>query len=55
MKYFNNVAISTSTLLNPSVASIMAVFLGVGVWPGWLGWLGNAFVLAGTFAVVSRN
>ena len=55
MEYFSNIAISTATLLNPSIASVLAVFLGVGIWPGWLGWLGNTLVLIGTFAVVSQT
>ena len=52
MHYFSNIVIAVATLLEPVVAEITAVFLGVGVLPGWMGWLGNALVLFGTLIVV---
>ena len=52
MHYFSNVVIAVATLLEPVVAEITAVLLGVGVLPGWMGWLGNALVLFGTLTVV---
>ena len=54
MHYFSTVVIAVATLLEPVVAEITAVLLGVGVLPGWMGWLGNALVLFGTLTVVYR-
>lgn len=54
MHYFSNVVIAVATLLEPVVAEITAVMLGVGVLPGWMGWLGNVLVLFGTLTVVYR-
>ena len=54
MHYFSNLVIAVATLLEPVVAEITAVLLGVGVLPGWMGWLGNALVLLGTLTVVYR-
>jgi drug/metabolite transporter (DMT)-like permease len=54
MHYFSNLVISVATLLEPVVASLTAVALGVGDLPGWKGWLGNLFVIVGTLAVVYR-
>ena len=41
-----------ATLLEPVIATLTAVFLGVGLLPGTLGWVGNIMVAFGTFAVV---
>jgi drug/metabolite transporter (DMT)-like permease len=52
MQYFDNLVISVAALLEPAVAELTAVALGVGVLPGTMGWAGNAMVAFGTFAVV---
>lgn len=52
MQYFDNLIIAVATLLEPVIATLTAVFLGVGLLPGTLGWVGNAMVALGTFAVV---
>ncbi|KAL7578552.1 hypothetical protein ACA910_011610 [Epithemia clementina (nom. ined.)] len=52
MQYFDSLVISVAALMEPVVAELMACFLGVGLLPGWKGWLGNALVTAGTVAVV---
>lgn len=52
MHYFDNLVIAVCTLIKPVVAELMACLLGVGFLPGWKGWLGNALVICGTFAVV---
>lgn len=54
MHFFSTVIIAVATLLEPVVAELTAVLLGVGVLPGILGWLGNALVLFGTLTVVYR-
>jgi drug/metabolite transporter (DMT)-like permease len=55
MQYFDNLVISSATLLEPVVAELMASFVGVGSLPGWQGWLGNALVAVGTFAVIYKT
>jgi drug/metabolite transporter (DMT)-like permease len=52
MQFFDNLVICVAALMEPVVAESLAFMLGVGFLPGWLGWLGNALVLTGTFAVV---
>jgi drug/metabolite transporter (DMT)-like permease len=52
MQYFENMVISTAGLMEPVVAEAMAFAFGVGFLPHWKGWLGNAMVACGTFAVV---
>lgn len=52
MHYFDNLVISVAALLEPVVAELLAFMFGVGFLPGWKGWLGNALVAGGTFAVV---
>lgn len=52
MQYFENVIIAVATLLEPMIATIIAFVVGVGHLPGPWGWLGNVFVLVGTFLVV---
>ena len=54
MQYFENIVISVAALMEPVVAELTAVALGVGVLPGWMGWAGNGLVIAGTLAVVYR-
>ena len=54
MHYFSNLVISVATLMEPVVAELTAVALGVGVLPGWMGWIGNGLVIVGTLAVVYR-
>jgi drug/metabolite transporter (DMT)-like permease len=55
MQYFDNLVISSVALLEPVVAELMACLAGVGSLPGWQGWLGNALVALGTFAVIYKT
>lgn len=41
-----------AALLEPVVAAFTAVLMGVGVLPGFEGWVGNALVIFGTLAVL---
>jgi len=52
MQYFDNLIIAVATLLEPVIATLAAVILGVGLLPGSIGWVGNVMVALGTFAVV---
>jgi drug/metabolite transporter (DMT)-like permease len=54
MQFFDNLVICVAALMEPAVAELLAFVIGVGFLPGWKGWLGNALVAAGTFAVVYR-
>ena len=50
--YFSSVIIAVAALAEPVVASFTAVAMGVGVLPGFEGWVGNFLVIAGTLAVL---
>jgi drug/metabolite transporter (DMT)-like permease len=52
MQYFDNLVISVASLMEPVVAELIAAVMGVSTLPGPMGWLGNALVALGTFAVV---
>lgn len=52
MQYFDNIIIAVATLLEPMIATVIAVGIGVGEWPGVVGWAGNALVVMGTLCVV---
>mgnify|MGYP003875037459 CR=1 FL=1 len=52
MEYFDNIIIAVATLLEPMLATMIAYFLGVGDFPGTMGWIGNFLVAVGTLAVV---
>lgn len=52
MASFENIIIAVATLLEPMIASFIAFELKVGLLPGPLGWIGNVFVMMGTFFVV---
>lgn len=52
MKYFDTVVIAVATLMEPLMASLIAVAFHAGLLPGPLGWLGNFLVVAGTLGVV---
>lgn len=52
MQYFDNIVIAVATLLEPLIATVIAVGIGVGEWPGSLGWIGNLLVVLGTLGVV---
>jgi len=54
MQYFSNLVILVAGLAEPVVAELLAVCLGVGKLPEWKGWVGNALVAAGTFAVIYK-
>lgn len=55
MDHFDNFIISSAALMEPVIAEFMAVFLGVGHWPGLWGWLGNVFVASGTFVILYND
>ena len=52
MHYFSNLVILVAGLCEPVAAELIAVLIGVGVLPGWKGWLGNVLVMIGTISVV---
>lgn len=52
MQYFDNIIIAVATLLEPMIATLIAVVIGVGDLPGPLGWGGNVLVVLGTLGVV---
>ena len=52
MQYFDNIIIAVATLLEPMIATLIAVALHVGCLPGLLGWMGNFLVVLGTLGVV---
>eukprot|EP00977_Amphora_coffeiformis_P011123 scaffold2657_cov89-Amphora_coffeaeformis.AAC.17 len=52
MQYFDNIIIAVATLLEPLIATMIAVAIGVGELPGPLGWGGNVLVVLGTLGVV---
>jgi drug/metabolite transporter (DMT)-like permease len=52
MAYLDNIIISTATLCEPLLASMIAYTFNVGLLPGPRGWIGNLLVVAGTLAVV---
>ena len=52
MQYFDNIIIAVATLLEPLIATMIAVAIGVGELPGSLGWAGNFLVVCGTLGVV---
>ena len=53
MQDFDNLAIAVASLMEPVIAEIMALMLGVGTLPGVMGWIGNLMVMSGTIAVVT--
>lgn len=55
MQHFDNFVISSAALMEPVSAEFMAVFFGVGQWPGLWGWLGNVMVASGTFVVLYND
>jgi drug/metabolite transporter (DMT)-like permease len=54
MQYFDSLVIAVAGLLQPVVATFIAFFIGVGLLPGLMGWVGNLLVAGGTFAVVYK-
>lgn len=54
MKNFSNLVILVAGLLEPVVAEMIAVAIGVGDIPESKGWIGNALVIFGTIAVVYK-
>ena len=54
MQYFDALVISVAALMEPVVAELLACLMGVSALPGWMGWMGNALVIVGTFAVVYK-
>lgn len=55
MQYFDNLVISSAALMEPVMAEFLAFGFGVGTLPGIQGWLGNALVAGGTFAVIYQD
>lgn len=55
MQYFDNLVISSAALMEPVIAEFLAFGLGVGSLPGVQGWIGNALVAGGTFAVIYQD
>lgn len=53
MQDFDNLAIAVANLMEPVIAEIMALMLGVGMLPGVMGLIGNLMVISGTAAVVA--
>jgi drug/metabolite transporter (DMT)-like permease len=51
-KYFSSVIIAVAALLEPVTATLLAIVLQVGVFPGWLGRIGNVMVIVGTLMVI---
>jgi drug/metabolite transporter (DMT)-like permease len=54
MQFFDTLVICVATLMEPVAADFLACLMGVGILPGWKGWLGNAMVVGGTSALVYR-
>ena len=54
MQYFDNIIIAVATLLEPMIATLIAVAIGVGELPGLLGWMGNLLVVVAVAVVTSR-
>ncbi len=52
MEYFDTVVIAVATLMEPLMASLIAVAFHAGLLPGPVGWVGNFLVVAGTLGVV---
>lgn len=52
MKYFDLIVVAVVMLLEPIVASVLGVLLGVSPLPGFYTYLGGAAILLGTFLVV---
>lgn len=52
MKHFENLVIAVATLLEPMIATLIAVAMGVGELPGPMGWVGNLMVIIGTLGVI---
>ncbi|GAX23250.1 hypothetical protein FisN_21Hh066 [Fistulifera solaris] len=52
MKHFENIVIAVATLLEPMIATLIAIAVGVGELPGPMGWVGNFMVIVGTLGVI---
>lgn len=55
MKYFDPIVISVVCLLEPIVASVMGIIMGVDAIPGPLTFVGATLVLGGTFMVIATQ
>lgn len=55
MKYFDPIVISVVCLLEPIVASVMGVIMGVDAVPGVLTFIGATLVIGGTFMVIATQ
>jgi drug/metabolite transporter (DMT)-like permease len=52
MHFFDKLVISVAGLMEPVASTLLAYAMGVGLLPGYKGWIGNIFVFLGTFAVI---
>jgi drug/metabolite transporter (DMT)-like permease len=53
MQFFDPLVITVACLMQPMIAELMATAVGVSPLPGWIGWIGNTAVVAGTLLVVA--
>lgn len=55
MKYFDPIVVSVFCLLEPIVATIQGIIMGVDAIPGWTTFVGATLVIGGTFMVLSSQ
>lgn len=55
MKYFDPIVVSVVCLVEPIVATIQGIVMGVDAIPGWLTFVGAMLVIGGTFMVLSTQ
>ncbi|KAJ0398419.1 hypothetical protein ATCC90586_003561 [Pythium insidiosum] len=55
MKYFDPIVVSVVMLLEPAIASVMGIAVGVDVVPGWFTFGGALLIMLGTVLVVMAN
>ncbi|KAH9133102.1 hypothetical protein AeRB84_020742 [Aphanomyces euteiches] len=55
MKYFSALVVSVTMLLEPIVATVICIALGMAPVPGWLTFVGGLAVLVGTVLVISSS
>ncbi|GLE04241.1 hypothetical protein PINS_up013152 [Pythium insidiosum] len=55
MKYFDPIVVSVVMLLEPAIASVMGIAVGVDVVPGWFTFGGALLIMLGTALVVMAN
>eukprot|EP00980_Cylindrotheca_fusiformis_P003854 scaffold858_cov123-Cylindrotheca_fusiformis.AAC.30 len=55
MEYFDSIVLAVATLMEPLLASFIAVACHAGLLPGALGWVGNVLVVGGTLTVIAPS